>query len=63
MAFLKKIGHGHVGDTLIFNNIIIINPIISNHIHGHEHADTADLLLLFLSLGLGRTNGFSFSFV
>ena len=28
-AFLKKVGHGHVGDTLIFNNN---NNNISNHI-------------------------------
>ena len=27
-AFLKKVGHRHVGDMLIFNNIIVINLII-----------------------------------
>ena len=55
-AFLKKVGHGHVEDTLIFNNIIIINLIISNHIHGHNATD-----LLLLSLGLdGRMYYFLF---
>ena len=57
MAFLKKVRHGHVEDTLIFNNIII-NLIISNHIHGHGHADTEYLLLLLLSLGLNGQMGF-----
>ena len=57
----KKVGHGHIGDTLIFNNIIInINIIISNHIHEHGHTNTADLLLL--SLGQDGRMGFSLSF-